>query len=52
MISLIDHNLGRILNVLDEQGLAENTVVLFTSDHGDWLGDHGMMLRPDVLRDS
>ncbi len=45
MISLIDHNVGRILNALDEQGLAENTVVLFTSDHGDWLGDHGMMLK-------
>ena len=45
MISLIDHNVGRILSALDEKGLAENTIVLFTSDHGDWLGDHGMMLK-------
>ncbi|MEE3121883.1 MAG: sulfatase/phosphatase domain-containing protein, partial [SAR324 cluster bacterium] len=29
----------------EERGLAENTIVIFTSDHGDWLGDHGMMLK-------
>ena len=45
MISLIDHNIGRILISLEERGLAENTIVIYTSDHGDWLGDHGMMLK-------
>ena len=45
MISLIDHNIGRITMTLDELGLSENTIILFTSDHGDWLGDHGMMLK-------
>lgn len=45
MISLIDHNVGRILNALDDLGLADNTLVVFTSDHGDWLGDHGMLLK-------
>ena len=45
MISLIDHNLGRILIALQETGLAENTLVLFTADHGDWLGDHGLILK-------
>jgi arylsulfatase A-like enzyme len=40
MISLIDDNLGRILHGLEEQGLADNTVVVFTSDHGELLGDH------------
>jgi len=45
MISLIDHNIGRILHALDDLGLSDNTLVVFTSDHGDWLGDHGMLLK-------
>ncbi len=42
MISDVDEQCGRILRALDELGLAENTVVLFTSDHGDMLGSHGL----------
>jgi arylsulfatase A-like enzyme len=45
MISLIDHNVGRMLDALASEGLAERTVVVFTSDHGDWLGDHGLVLK-------
>jgi len=41
-ISHIDAAAGRILAELDRTGLAENTVVLFTSDHGEMLGDHGL----------
>ena len=41
MISCIDHNVGRILNHLDRHGLAEDTMVVFLSDHGDMLGEHG-----------
>ena len=44
-IALIDHNIGRILIALDEAGLSENTIVIYTSDHGDWLGDHGLILK-------
>ncbi len=44
-IALIDDNVGRILNVLAETGLADNTIVIYTSDHGDWLGDHGLILK-------
>jgi arylsulfatase A-like enzyme len=51
MISLIDHNVGRLMAYLDEAGLAENTIVIFTSDHGDWLGDHGLMLKGPMLYD-
>lgn len=42
MISLIDHNVGRLLDTIDAEGIAENTLVVFTSDHGDLLGDHGL----------
>ena len=45
MISLIDHNVGRILGELDRLGLADNTVVLYSTDHGDLLGDHGLYLK-------
>ncbi len=41
-ITALDRNLGRLLSELDEQGLAEETIVVFTSDHGDMLGAHGL----------
>lgn len=49
MISLIDHNVGRILIALDGLGLSDNTVVVFTTDHGDWLGDHGIILKGPMM---
>ena len=39
-ISEVDDHVGRILDALDSQGLADDTIVVFTSDHGEWLGDH------------
>jgi arylsulfatase A-like enzyme len=45
MIALADHAIGRILRALDEEGLADDTLVLVTSDHGDFLGDHGLLLK-------
>ena len=40
-VSHVDEQVGRILNSLEELGLAENTLVIFTADHGEMLGDHG-----------
>jgi len=45
MITMIDDAIGRVLARLDELNLRENTVVIFTSDHGDYMGDHGLMLK-------
>ncbi|MCC5842812.1 MAG: sulfatase-like hydrolase/transferase [Verrucomicrobia bacterium] len=42
MVSLMDHHIGRILDELEAMGELENTIVVFTSDHGDFLGDHGL----------
>lgn len=39
-ITHLDHQIGRIVSVLVEQGLMDNTVILFVSDHGEMLGDH------------
>lgn len=44
-IAFIDHQVGRILDLLAETGMDENTIVIYTSDHGDWLGDHGLILK-------
>ncbi len=41
----IDHSIGQILASLEQLGLAENTMIIFTSDHGDFMGDHGMLLK-------
>ena len=43
MIAQIDDQFARILDVLESTGQRDNTVVLFTSDHGETLGDHGLM---------
>jgi arylsulfatase A-like enzyme len=41
MIQNVDDNLGRLLAYLDWSGLADNTIMVFTSDHGEMLGSHG-----------
>jgi len=45
MIEQIDTEFGRLLDFLDASGQRENTVVVFMSDHGEMLGDHGLMLK-------
>ncbi len=44
-ITMIDDAIGRVLAKLKALGLSDNTVVIFTSDHGDYMGDHGLMLK-------
>ncbi len=40
MVSEVDHHVGRMLDALDELDIADETLVVFTSDHGEWLGEH------------
>jgi arylsulfatase A-like enzyme len=42
MVSFIDEQIGRILDRLDDLGLAEETLIVFTTDHGHFLGQHGL----------
>lgn len=48
----VDDTMGRMLDVLDSTGLAENTIVIFTSDHGDNLGSHGLVQKGQPLEES
>lgn len=45
MIEQIDTEVGRMLQALDETGQAENTIVIYMSDHGEMMGDHGIFLK-------
>lgn len=40
-VQSVDNNVGRLLDYLDEQGLSENTLVIYTSDQGFYMGEHG-----------
>ncbi len=55
MVSFMDDEIGRTLDCLDRLGVAENTLVVFTTDHGHFLGQHGLVAKgpfhyEDLLR--
>ena len=43
LVTEVDHCIGEILQVLEEAGIADETIVIYTSDHGDFVGNHGMV---------
>ncbi|WP_281385453.1 sulfatase-like hydrolase/transferase [Microlunatus parietis] len=45
MISFVDAGIGRILAALDRLGIADDTIVVFTTDHGHFLGQHGLIAK-------
>lgn len=44
-LALLDLEVGRVLDALEKQGCKDNTLVIFTSDHGDMLGDHNLLVK-------
>ena len=52
MISDVDHQLGRVWNALRESGQWDNTIVIVTADHGEQLGDHGMVQKMGWFEES
>jgi arylsulfatase A-like enzyme len=52
MISHIDHHVGRIIGHLERTGQLDKTLVLFTSDHGEYNGDHGLIRKCGPLYDN
>jgi arylsulfatase A-like enzyme len=51
-ISQIDHHVGRMLEFLDRQGLYDNTLIVFTADHGDYMGHRHLLLKGGLMYDS
>ncbi len=52
MILLIDDQVGRICDTLESEGILDDTVILFTSDHGEMLGDHGRIQKSSYYKES
>ena len=52
LVSFLDANLGRILDTLDETGLAANTRVVYVSDHGDNMGERGLWGKSNLLEEA
>lgn len=50
-IRLMDDHIARVTDFLENRGLLENTLVVFTTDHGDMMGDHGFMAKGPVHYD-
>jgi arylsulfatase A-like enzyme len=51
MMRCVDDGFGRMLDSLETLGLSENTIVVFTSDHGDFMGEHGQQCKGGVFYD-
>lgn len=51
MVSLVDDETRRILDAVDDTGLRDDTLVVFTSDHGEMLGDHQLLLKGPMMYD-
>lgn len=49
MVSLMDKYIGKILDKLDELDLTKNTIIVFTTDHGHYIGQHGLMAKGPFL---
>lgn len=52
MVSMIDAEVGRIIKYLEDNNMRDNTLIVFTSDHGDYMGDHGMYTKSPAMYDA
>lgn len=52
LVAQVDRSVGKILKTLDELGLKDNTIVVYTSDHGDMMGAHGLVMKTYMYEES
>ncbi|WP_285278529.1 sulfatase-like hydrolase/transferase, partial [Klebsiella pneumoniae] len=51
MVTFIDDEVGRFTAALDQQGILDDTILVYMSDHGDYLGDHGLVRKSPAMYD-
>src|SRR5690606_8542754 len=51
-VTFMDAQLGKILQTLKEEGLEDNTIIIFTSDHGYFLGEHRFWMKVGLMEES
>ena len=51
-VSGLDKQLGRVLDAIDEKGIRDNTIIIYTSDHGEMMGSHGRMEKNSYYAES
>lgn len=51
-VTLVDRQVGKIMSALEKSGLSDRTIVVFTSDHGDMIGDHGLLEKRTLYEES
>ncbi len=52
LVKSVDDEIGRVLKVLDEEGLTDNTILIFAADHGEMMGSHGRMAKSVIYDES
>ncbi len=52
LCSFLDHNIGQVLKALEDSGTLDNTIILYISDHGEMLGNHGFWAKSVMYEDS
>ena len=52
LCTMLDDQIGKLLATVKDAGIEEETLVIFTSDHGDYLGDHGLIRKGGVMFDN
>ncbi|MDG2481201.1 MAG: sulfatase-like hydrolase/transferase [Alphaproteobacteria bacterium] len=51
-VSFLDDNIGKVLDALDASGQADNTLIIYSSDHGEMLGNHGMWAKMNMFEEA
>lgn len=52
MVTLVDREVGRVMNKLEKMGIADNTLIVFTADHGEMMGSHNKMTKNVIYEES
>ena len=52
MVETLDNSVGKICGIIDSLGISDNTIIIFTSDHGEYMGDYGLLQKGPFMYDN